>query len=136
MVQIGRRGTARRFFENFKKFSKITEFEFQNSGPSFLRLCLLCIVKKFDSIRTKLTEEIHFEVCPMAIPAVALLQQHDARRDVVIEPAARRRAAIEARRHSELRAFGAGGVRNWGRNRAVKTHRLVALFISQIYKFW
>jgi len=35
MVQIGRRGTARRLFENFKKFSKITEFEFQNSGTSF-----------------------------------------------------------------------------------------------------
>jgi len=39
---------------------------------------------------------------PMAIPAVALLQQHDARRDVVMEPATRRRAAIEARGHSEL----------------------------------
>jgi len=35
MVQIGRRGTARRLFENFKKFWKITVFEFQNSGPSF-----------------------------------------------------------------------------------------------------
>ena len=35
MVQIGCRGTARRLFENFKKFSKITEFEFQNSCPSF-----------------------------------------------------------------------------------------------------
>ena len=46
---------------------------------------------------------------PMAIPAMALLQQHDARRDIVIEPAARRRAAIEARGHSELRAFGTGG---------------------------
>ena len=52
----------------------------------------------------------------MAIPAMALLQQHDARRDIVIEPAARRRAAIEARGHSELRAFGTGGVRNWGRS--------------------
>jgi len=35
MVQIGRRGTARRLFENFKKILKITQFEFQNSGPSF-----------------------------------------------------------------------------------------------------
>ena len=40
---------------------------------------------------------------------MALLQQHDARRDIVIEPAARRRAAIEARGipncgHSELGA--------------------------------
>jgi len=41
----------------------------------------------------------------MAIPAMALLQQHDARRDIVNEPAARRRAAIEA-----------GGIPNWGRS--------------------
>jgi len=40
-----------------------------------------------------------------AIPAMALLQQHDARRDILIEPAARRRAAIEAR-----------GIPNWGRS--------------------
>jgi len=45
----------------------------------------------------------------MAIPAMALLQQHDACRDIVIEPAAWRRGAIEARGHSELRAFGTGG---------------------------
>jgi len=63
MVHIGRRGTARRLLKISKKFSKTTKFEFQNSGPSFLRLYLLCIVKKFDSIPTKLTEEIHFEVC-------------------------------------------------------------------------
>jgi len=44
----------------------------------------------------------------MAIPAMALVQQHDARRDILIEPAARRRAAIEARGHSELAAFGIG----------------------------
>jgi len=46
---------------------------------------------------------------PMAIPAVALLQQHEAQRDILIEPAARRRAAIEAWGHSELGAFGTGG---------------------------
>jgi len=50
---------------------------------------------------------------PMAIPAMALLQQHDAQRDILIEPAAQRRAAIEARGHSELGhselgAFGTG----------------------------
>jgi len=48
----------------------------------------------------------------MTIPAVALLQQQDARWDILIEPAARWRAAIEARGHSELAAFGTGGVRN------------------------
>ena len=50
----------------------------------------------------------------MAIPAMALLQQHDDRRDILIEPAARRRAAVESRGitnwgHSELGAFGTGG---------------------------
>jgi len=64
--------------------------------------------KKFDSIPTKLTEEIHLKFAPMAISAMAL-QQHNARRDIVIEPAAWRRAAIEAREHSELGAFGTGG---------------------------
>ena len=48
---------------------------------------------------------------------------------IVVEPAARRRPAIEAWRHSELCAFRTGGVRNWGRNRAVKTHRLVLFII-------
>jgi len=38
----------------------------------------------------------------MAIPAMALLQQHDGRRDILIEPAAWRRTAIEARGRSEL----------------------------------
>ena len=68
MVQISRRGTARCLFENFKKFFNNSQ-KSQNSNfkilvHHFLCLCLLCIVKKFDSIRTKLTEEIHFEVCP------------------------------------------------------------------------
>jgi len=61
----------------------------------------------------------------MAIPAMALLQQHDACWDIGIEPAAGRRAAIEACGHSELLAIRTGGVWNWGRNWAVKTHRLV-----------
>ena len=39
---------------------------------------------------------------PMAIPAMALMQQHEARRDILIKPAARRRTAIEAWGHSEL----------------------------------
>ena len=41
---------------------------------------------------------------PIAIPAMALLQQHDARRDILTEPAARWRAVIEARGHLELGA--------------------------------
>jgi len=40
----------------------------------------------------------------MAIPAMALLQQHDAGRHILIEPAAQRRAAIETLGHSELGA--------------------------------
>ena len=40
----------------------------------------------------------------MAIPAMALLQQHNARRDIVTALDERRHAAIEARGHSELGA--------------------------------
>ena len=40
----------------------------------------------------------------MAIAALALLQQHDARRDILIELAAPQRAAIEALGRSELGA--------------------------------
>ena len=68
----------------------------------------LCIVKKLDSVRTKLTEEIFLKFAPMAIPAMALLQQHDARWDILIEPAARWHAVIEARGHSEMGEFGTG----------------------------
>jgi len=63
MVHIGRRGTARRLFENLKKFSKKSQnLNFKILVHHFLRLCLLCIVKKIrlDSNKT----EIHFEVCP------------------------------------------------------------------------
>jgi len=66
----------------------------------------------------------------MAIPAMALLQQHDARQHILIEPVAQRHAAIEARGHSELGAFRTGGVRNWGHNRAVKTNRLIIIITA------
>jgi len=48
-------------------------------------------------------------IAPMAIRAMALLQLHNARRDILIEPATRRRAAIEARGQSQLGVFGTGG---------------------------
>jgi len=40
----------------------------------------------------------------MAIPAMALLQQHDARWDILTEPAAWRLSPIKPREHSELGA--------------------------------
>ena len=64
MVQIGRRGTARRFFENLKNSQKSQHSNFKILVHHFWRLCLLCIVKTFDLIRTKLTEEIGFEIYP------------------------------------------------------------------------
>jgi len=65
---------------------------------------------------------------PMAIAAMALLQQHDARRDILIEP---RRSGVH---RSKLGAFRTGGIRNWGRSelgrsRAVKTNRLVRVYV-------
>jgi len=47
MVQIGRRGTARRLFENFKKILKNHRIRISKFlCVIFLRLCLLCIVKQ------------------------------------------------------------------------------------------
>ena len=52
-------------FLKIRKKSEKSQFEFQNSGPSFFCVCVSCVLwKKFVSIQTKLTEEIHFEVCP------------------------------------------------------------------------
>jgi len=111
MVQIGCTGTGRDAFLKISKNSqKSQNSNFRILVHHFLHLCLLCIVKNFDSITMKLMEEIHFKFAPMAIAALALLQQHDARRDIVMEPASWRRATIEARGHSELRAFGTRGV--------------------------
>jgi len=59
---------------------------------------------------------------------MALLQQHDARRDILIEPAAC--AAACSDRSSG--AFRTWGIRNWGRNRAVKTNRLVGLSVTVV----
>jgi len=132
MVQIGRRGTEQRLFDYFKKFSKSQNSNFKILVHHLLRLCLLCIVKKFNSIRTKLRDEIDFKFAPMAIPPMALLQQHDAQRDMLIEPAVQRHAAIEARGHSELGAFGNGCVQNRMHNQAIKTNRLVLLFLISV----
>ena len=44
MVHMGHRGIVRRLFENLKKLWKITEFEFQNSGPSFFCVCVSCLL--------------------------------------------------------------------------------------------
>ena len=47
MLQIGRRGTARRLFENFKKNCKKSQnSNFKILVHHFLHLCLPCIVKK------------------------------------------------------------------------------------------
>ena len=63
----------------------------------------------------------------MAIPVMALVQQHDARRDILIELAARQHAAIEALVPTKLGAqsgrkkqpaeFRTGVIRNWGAHR-------------------
>ena len=58
----------------------------------------------------------------MAIAAMALLQQHDARRDILIEPTA-------------CSDQSSGGFANWGRNLAVKTNELVFKWIVTASKF-
>jgi len=110
MVQIGRRGTAQRLFENLKKISKITEFEFQNSGPSSFGSVSPVHCKKISSrFEQNWRRRYILKFAPIAIPAMTLLQQHDAWWDILIEPAARHYAAIEARGHSKMGALRTGG---------------------------
>ena len=124
MVRISCRGTAQCLFENFKKFSRITDFEFQNSGPSFfLCLCLLSIVKNLTRFEQNRWRRQILKFSPMAIPAMALLQQHAAWLHILIEP-----AACSDRSSG---AFRTGGVRNWGRNWAVKTNQLVYVLVTK-----
>ena len=128
MVQIGRRGTARHLFENLEKFSKFTEFEFQNSSPSFFASMSPVYCKK-NSIRAKLTEEIDFEVCHSGNPpliewyALAGSVQQQLMSSTSVQWS-------KLGRHSKLGAFGIVGVRNWGCNRALKTNRLVLVLVS------
>jgi len=121
MVQIGRRGTARRLFENFKilKNHRIRISKFWSI--IFLRLSRV-YSKKLDSIRTKLTEETDFEVCPyMAIPAFAIPVQQQST-DVRIQKCCVR----------IIPRFRTGGIRNWGRNRAVKPTGLLFYMLQML----
>jgi len=43
---------------------------------------------------------------PMAIPAMALLQQHDARRDILIEPRAVARILFQPRQRGKPEVWG------------------------------
>jgi len=47
-----------------KKFQISQNSNFKILVHHFLRLWLLFIAKKINSMRTKMTEEIHFKVCP------------------------------------------------------------------------
>ena len=73
------------------------------------------------------------KLAPMAIPAMALLQQHDARRDIVIEPAVRRRAAINARGYSERGAF-VTGAQSGRKNPPACFLCLSVISIAHVYK--
>jgi len=110
MVQIGRRGTARRLFENLKNSQKSQNSNFKILVHNFFASVSPVYCKKISTrFEQNGRRRYILKFAPMAIPAMALLQQHDARRDIVVESAARRRATIDARGHSELGAFGTGG---------------------------
>jgi len=136
MVQVGHRGTVRRLRENFEKFSKISEFEFQNSGPSFFASVSPVYCKKnFNSIRTKLMEEIHFEVCHSGNlpPIIACCVSTGGRRAgaaaaVAVDDVRIQKCCVRIIPRILTRDTRTGGVRNCGRNRAVKSHRLVTFF--------
>ena len=115
MVQIGCRGTTQRLFENFKTFSKITEFEFQNSGPSFLAYASPVYCKKIRLDSNKTDGGDRFWSLPLwhccsstTLGGIFWLN--------------RQRGGVQRPK--------LGGIRNWGCNRAVKTNRLVILYLT------
>jgi len=128
--------------ENFKKNLKNHRIRISKFlSIIFLRLCLLYIVKKnFDSIRTKLTEEIHFEVCHSGnLPPIVAC---------CVSTGGRRAGAAAAVDDRDVRIHKycvlivprilttdprTGGIGNWGRNWAVKTHRLVVIGVGHLW---
>jgi len=137
MVQIGRRGTARRLFENLKNSQK-SQFKFQNSGPSFFASVSPVYCKRYDSIRTKLTKETDFEICHSGNPPPRRsngMRSLEAQCSTSVQQQSTSSTGVQRSKlggHSELGAFGTVGIRNWGRNRAVRTNRLV---IMNLLKF-
>ena len=95
----------------------------------FLRLCLLCIVKKFDSIRTKLTEEIHFEVCHSGNPpADRSVQRSGSRRQRCADPEMLR---LHHSADSDHRSANWGHSELQGAQSGRKTNRLVSFCCVQ-----
>jgi len=99
--------------------------------------------KKFDSIRTKLTEEIHFEVCYSGnLPPIVADRSVQPQTDNIGSVPAGAAAAVDAKDVRIQKCCvrivpriltidpRTGGIRNWRRNRAVKTHRLIFQLVS------
>ena len=126
MVQIGRRGTARRLLKISEKFQKSQNLNVKILVHHFLRLCLVCIVKKIWLDSNKTDGGDTFWSLPFRQPpADGSMQQQYWRRGGVMQ----RQSTTDVRIHKCcVRIFPrirTGGIRNWGRNRAVKTNRLV-----------
>jgi len=80
--------------------------------------------KKLDSIWRKLTEEIDFEVCPYGESGNGTA-------------AAARRSVGYSDWTGGVQRLKLRGIRNWGRNRAIKTNRLVIIgFCFLMPKLW
>ena len=95
------------FLKISKNSQKSQNSNFEILVHYFLRLCLVCIVKKISTPFEQNWRRRYIKFAPMAIPAMALLQQHDARRYIVIEPASccdRSSGGIPNCGHSELGA--------------------------------
>jgi len=143
MVQIGRRGIARRLFETSKNSQKSQNSNFKILVNRF-SVCVSCVLqKKFRLDSNETAEEIHFEVCHSGkLPSI--VADRSVLRAAAVLAACRRAAALDDR---ELRIQKCcvrivprilttdprtGGIQNWGRNRAVKTHRFVGLSVTLV----
>jgi len=137
-VQVGRRGTARRLFENFKKFSKITEFECQNAGRSFfVSVSPVYCKKKLTRFEQNDGGDTFWSLPFRQPPADRSVQRSGSRRQRCAGRPQRDWTEMLRPHHSVDSDHRSA---NWGhsdlgRNQAVKTNRLVLTVCNMIGAF-
>ena len=125
MIQIGRRGTARRLFENFKIFSKITIRISKFWSTIFASVSPVCCKKnRLDSNKTDGGDRF------WSLPLRRFRQWHCCSSTTLygIFWLNWRRGSLQ---RSKLGAFRTAGIPNWGRNRAVKPTGLFIYLLHQ-----
>jgi len=128
-----------------KNSLKITEFKFQNSGPSFFASVAPVYCKKkltrFEQF-TKLTEEIHFEVCHSGnLPPIVACRGSTGSVAGGVHRQSTTDVQIQKCCVHIIQRFRTGRIWNWGRSElgaqsGRKNQPLCAIYISNCLNVW